>query len=424
MMTSLPFSQLHDTLERYKATIAALEATDSPSTEQILDVLIARDAVQAALTAQSPVPRWSLLQVNELDNRLKGQSKFIVQTMNLADWRAIMNPSASAWWWLLEESLFCPQNRLNWLWRGLSIILLAISFAVGTSVYSAWFSIKLDALGSFFASAQGVATLFLGSQLFTTEENKPSLGYSKIPRYAWHQHICQWSFVLTGFVLGLYLLQPSISDYYTQRGIKDYYATPRRIASAKTKFEKATKLDPDNAEAHYNLGNVYEELGKLEQAKAEYEISVQGGLPDAYNNLARLYILNQQSDKAAVLLEKGLERVPTQDREVEYSLRKNLGWARLEQKHYDRAEAELREALELLPKLKRNEADVKRNEAAPYCLLAQVLNCRGKLFEAQKNWKTCQEYANPSKSPEEDSWLHLANQQLQKGGKPSCATEC
>ena len=65
------------------------------------------------------------------------------------------------------------------------------------------------------------------------------------------------------------------------------------------------------------MGNVYEELGKLEPAQAEYEIAIQGGLPDAYNNQARLYILQEQFDRAAVLLEQGLERV-SQDRQVEY----------------------------------------------------------------------------------------------------------
>ena len=164
------------------------------------------------------------------------------------------------------------------------------------------------------------------------------------------------------------------------------------------------------------MGNVHEELGKLEQAQAEYEIAIQGELPDAYNNLARLYILNQQFDKATVLLEQGLERVSPQNRDVEYSLRKNLGWARFKQKRYERAEAELREAIELLSQLK-------RNEAAPYCLLAQVLNDRGRLCEARKNWRKCKYYASPSKSVEEDSWLDVANRRLQ-GGIISCDTGC
>ncbi len=428
IMTSPQFSQLYNTLKRYEAIIVTLEATNSPSREQILDLLIARDAVQAALMAQTPAPRWSLLQVNELDNRLKGQSKLIVQSIDLADLadlRSIINPSASTWWWFLDESPFHPQNRRDWLWKGISIVLLTISFGVGTSVYSSWFSIGLDALGSFFASAQGVATLLLGSRLFRTEENQPLFGYSKIPKYFWHQRICQMSFLLTGSVLSLYFLQPNISDLYTKRGRINYNAIPKQIASAKANFERATKLDPDNAEAHYGLGNIYEELGNLKQTQAEYEIAVQGGLPDAYNNLARLYILNQKSDEAAVLLNKGLMRVSKQDKEVEYSLRKNLGWARLEQKRYSEAEAQLRTAIQLTDDLKR-EGKLKPdlNQAAPYCLLAQVLEHKEQLSEAQKNWKNCKQYANPSNSPEEDSWLHLANQRLKKGGKPSCDTDC
>ena len=436
-MTNLPNSPLNSSLKRYHTAIIAIEDTkrsslwqvdfllwtlksrcyslmryvvarlssSRPSREQVLDVLIARDAVQAEI-ARNPAPKLSLLRIDELDNRLKAQCEAIAKTIDLANWRSLVNPPTTNWWWFLDESPFHPQNRRDYLWRGLSIVLLTISFGVGTSVYSAWFSLGLDALGSFFASAQGVATLLLGSRLFKTEENKPLLGYSKIPKYIWHQRICQLSFLLTGSVVGLYLLQPIIADkYYTHRGIKLYNAIPRQIAKAKTNFEWAIQLDPDNAEAHYGLGNIYEELGKLEQAQAEYEIAVQAGLPDAYNNLARLYILNQQSDRAAVLLEQGLERVPQQNWDVEYSLRKNLGWARLKQERYARAEAELREAIELLTELN-------RNEAAPYCLLAQVLHSQNRLGAAKKNWQSCLQYASPSKSPEEDSWLFLANRQL------------
>ena len=416
-MTSLLFKELDSEIKQYEATIKILETAKSKhisvSKNQILDVLIARDAVQVDLKPQNPVPVWNLLEVEDLDNRLKQQSKLIVRTINLANWRSLINPPVSNWWWFLDESPFHPQNHRNWMWQGLSIFLLTISFAFGTSVYSAWFTGGLDALGSSFASAQGVATLLLGSRLFAAKENKPLLGYSKIPKYIWHQRIFQGSFLVTGLVLSLYCLQPAISDLYTKKGIKNYNAIPRQIAKAKANFQRATKLDPDNAEAHYGLGNIYEELGKLEQAQTEYEIAAQGALPDAHNNLARLYILNQKFDQAAVLLEKWLEQFSQQDQMVEYSMRKNLGWARLQQKRYDRAEAELREAMHL-----------KGNEAAPYCLLAQVLDCKDNLAEANNNWKNCKKYANPSNSPEEDSWLHLANQRLKSGVKLSCDTEC
>ena len=154
-----------------------------------------------------------MLLVNKLDIRLKEQSKAIAQTINLTEWRSLIHPSADAWWWFLDESPFHPQNRRDSLWKGLSIVLLTISFGVGTSIYSAWFSTGLDALGSFLASAQGVTTLLLGNRLFKTEENRPLLGYSKIPRYVWHQRICQMSFLLTGSILSLYFLQPRIADH-------------------------------------------------------------------------------------------------------------------------------------------------------------------------------------------------------------------
>lgn len=120
-------------------------------------------------------------------------------------------------------------------------------------------------------------------------------------------------------------------------------------------------------EPRYRLGQIYTALQKNELARNEYEIAAQGGYPAAYNNLARLYILEKEYSAAVQLLLLGLDanelltwQSGNKD-DRKYLLLKNLGWARLGQNRYAEAKSHLLEAIEL-----------DNNIAAAHCLLAQV----------------------------------------------------
>ena len=189
-----------------------------------------------------------------------------------------------------------------------------------------------------------------------------------------------------------------------ERGLEKYIAGEWAIAQSK--FERAIGLNPDDAEAHYNLGRLYEKLQDLDQAKAQYRLALRGGLDVAYNALARLSIQNKKYPEAVSLLLKGLEIVPKEDDQVRYALLKNLGWARLKQQRYAEAESNLREAIRL---------DQKR--ASAHCLLAQVLEERkGAPKSALKEWEICLRYANP-RYPEEDIWIGMAQERIDGKGK-------
>lgn len=187
---------------------------------------------------------------------------------------------------------------------------------------------------------------------------------------------------------------------YNDRGLENYLA--ERLPQAVSDFTKALELDPNFAETHYNLGSLYEDLRDFDRARSEYRLAMLGGLTAAYNNLARLYILETDYTPAVDLLLKGL-KLAEHDAE-KYALRKNLGWARLGQGRYAEAKAELLTALDLDGK-----------QASAYGLLAQALEGLGEKVEALVAWENCLRYAS-SYRPDEDTWIDLARQHLAKLG--------
>ena len=200
---------------------------------------------------------------------------------------------------------------------------------------------------------------------------------------------------------------------------------------------KAIELDGDNLDAHYNLATLYEDLQDFNNAQKQYLIAAKGGLPDAYNNLARLYIQKKKYAEAVTLLNQGLKlmrekegqaNLTDEDREsllvVKYNLFKNLGWAKFEQGQDKNAQPYLRAAIGIAS----NPEGAKyiRNPGARYCLLAQVLQRQEdksapppKPSEARKYWQQCRDLvekrlaAGEVINPEEDTWLEEAKQKLQ-----------
>ncbi|ALS97666.1 tetratricopeptide repeat protein [Lacimicrobium alkaliphilum] len=63
-----------------------------------------------------------------------------------------------------------------------------------------------------------------------------------------------------------------------------------RLDKARERLERAVALQPDNVEAHYNLGLVYADLKDITQAKKHAEIAYQAGypLPGLHNKIAEL----------------------------------------------------------------------------------------------------------------------------------------
>ena len=178
-----------------------------------------------------------------------------------------------------------------------------------------------------------------------------------------------------------------------------------QLPVAQLGYSLALKLNPLSAAAHYNQGATYEDQQNYEMAHAEYQLAIKGGLSEAYNNQARLYILEGNYDAAVSLLRIGLGLA--KDDRVRADMYKNQGWARLEQGRHHEAKLDLEEAIKL-----------KSDRAPAYCLLAQVLEHEGNKKDAKVQWENCLGFAYQPNTPELDKWVNLARQRLDaKGGE-------
>ncbi len=204
---------------------------------------------------------------------------------------------------------------------------------------------------------------------------------------------------ITGLVLGLALVKslPSIARTYNNRG----FQLQRRgqIKAAIEDYQRAIRLNPAYAEAHYNLADAYEEIPALE----EYQRAIDADIMfyQAYNNLSRLYILRRRDYGAALrLLDRAMNLKP-QEPSVQYSLHKNYGWADFELRQWGQAEHNLRLAVALNSEL-----------GAAHCLLAKVLDAQERAAVALAEWESCAAYS--SQEEVEPEWRNEAQERLGK----------
>ena len=403
-------SDLASAVKQYDMTLTALEAaaTRHPSPQQVIDVLMARDEVYAARTAKTQTDKESLMIVISLDKRLNKQSKLITKLVKLADWRAIVHPPLDAWWWFLEP----PTNqwdKFDWLWSAGSVTLLTASLSLVVDISSRFLTGVPDTLGAFTITTQSVLTLLAagGALTKTGQETIERLLISlNIPKHFQNE-------VKFGFALLLFLCLfsfrfslPKIAIFYNIQGDKDYEAN--RFASAQSNYSRAIKLNPDDLKTHHRLGQLYERLQDFDRARTEYQIAVYGDFGKGYNNLARLYILDKKYTAAIALLKQAqLATKDSQDKELQYGLLKNLGWALLEQKRYVEAENNLQQAINLAS-----------DRAPAYCLMAQIKERQNDKKKA-KEWERCLAYATEYNA-DEYTWIGMAKQCLQAKSAKQC----
>ena len=182
---------------------------------------------------------------------------------------------------------------------------------------------------------------------------------------------------------------PEIATACNKNGVKHH--DRGGLALAKFYYQCATLLQPDYGKARYNLASLDEELGDLTGARAGYRKAMEGGRAAAYNNFARLEILDHKCDEAIPVLREGLQLARRQA--VKEALLANLGRAKLCQNLPREAESHLREAIAL-----------GGDRSLARCLLAPVLDGLGEKQGALSELEKCPADA-PNALPELDRWM-------------------
>jgi tetratricopeptide (TPR) repeat protein len=109
-------------------------------------------------------------------------------------------------------------------------------------------------------------------------------------------------------------------------------------------YEQSLRLDQDNPETHFNLGNTYKDMGQLNRARSFYfsALRIKPNLHQAYNNLGNIYRDTNELDKAIKFYSKALSF----DRENP-GLYNNIGLAYHNSQNMDKAIDNFVEALRL-----------------------------------------------------------------------------
>ncbi|MBN3906673.1 MAG: tetratricopeptide repeat protein [Nostoc sp. NMS1] len=287
-------TQLDKTLERYEAALQSIEETEKTiDVEQVLIILNARDAVQIALKEQKIIPTSRLQKVIELDTLLREKAQLITKAVNtktdkqLADWRESVQPSTEAWWWRLENiAPPHPWDQLDWLWKLLSVVGWTANLSLLINIATRFIGGGgVGLLGAAAVTLPSILALLQASSELTKggeEGFERLLEKLKIPKHYQQEAKLASTTIMFAILISFWFALPLVSKIYNSNGLKNYGKRnlsnsnelrkyeERNLGAAEKDYQRAISLDEDNIEAHYNLGNLYEDWLEFEKAKKQY----------------------------------------------------------------------------------------------------------------------------------------------------------
>ncbi|NEO86914.1 MAG: tetratricopeptide repeat protein [Spirulina sp. SIO3F2] len=400
-------------LERYQATLETLNSSDVKTwrDDDVMGLLITRDELQVQLDAAIAPPTNSALhitteqrlQLTRFDQSLTQLGPQIASHVIAKKWHKTLSPPEAAWWWHFKPPVHAL-DHLDWLWTSIAAVGLTINLSLLSDIALRFLSGTPGFLSSLGALVPTLLTVASGGAFTKGGQQtlKNFLQSLRIPSYL-HQEanaVLAWS--LFALLFRFYSVLPEIANYYIEWGVTAHHEG--NLATAQEYFERALYLDPNNAEAQFQLGVLYEDFNVIRKARTEYKKAIQQQHLESYNNLARLYIIAGKNGDAVFLLNQAILQVAEEggSKQLEYALYKNLGWARLQQNRLPEAQGALEIAIDLEP-----------DEGDPHCLLAQVLDQSPETqADALSQWDLCLQYLGTDSNIYADEWKHLANQRL------------
>ena len=140
-------------------------------------------------------------------------------------------------------------------------------------------------------------------------------------------HLAFWGFVPLLWLLIL----PWYSHYTHEDGIQA--KEQQQYMKAINQLQHSLYLQTENARAHYDLAEIYEELANIDEAINHYRLGIHtdSGYPaDAFNNLSRLLLIRGNNSGALDLLdlaEQRSDQAPVDDWIKTGVIDKNRAWA-------------------------------------------------------------------------------------------------
>ncbi|WP_414542404.1 tetratricopeptide repeat protein [Nostoc sp. CCY0012] len=404
--------QISHVLNEYlQALLGIEEAKSDVSEQQVLAVLLTRDAVHAELMSKAnPIPPDEVTKLMELDRRLKVQAHKIVKVGQLQDWCSSIHPPKEAWWWFLESDEPDPWTRFDAIWDGLTTINLTAVVSFLATFSSQFIVSGLDLLTTFGLVGNGaIALLVFGSLTQSGREKLQKLLHQlKLPE----RYCSEVSFGISALLLlGAIYLQnslPQLGKYYYQLGLQSF--SKAEFTQAKKDLKQAIAFDSGNFDAHLLLGKTFENLENLPNARTHYMQALPGNNAETYNNLGRLYLGDEDYLTAESFFLRGLDLVKADNFPIRYSLLTNLGWVEIEQNRHGEAGRNLVNAIALNEKQPTHQQRWEAN-----CIFAKVLEIQKDSKGAIAQSTTCVNNAS-SYTTFDYRWAILARRRLESVG--------
>ncbi len=217
-------------------------------------------------------------------------------------------------------------------------------------------------------------------------------------------------FVFLGMLSSYLIIMPKISDELNKKGVEYYQKSD--LNQAQKYFVIALKINPQNANAMNNLGNIYLDLSEFNLAREQFRKATKLGNMWGCNSAAYMDIQEQKYDQAEYKLRPCLSYMKTQkDSMGIYLMLKNLAWVLRDKPEdivnkkssYNEAENLLKEAIKLEP-----------NQGVANCFLADILEKKGgEKPEILIQWNYCQKNADSMEDTEEARLKNLASAKIE-----------
>jgi tetratricopeptide (TPR) repeat protein len=380
--------RLVELINNYEIALNNVNNKNLSAEEKVFEILFFRNKISKALKGKSLETLEQVNKISELDNLLREEKGIfnLIEKERLTEWQNVLQVSSDEWWWKLNES------SADLKWNLLTGFALTASLTIGAFISSKFLLAGIDTVGIgtvfsqvFFGFLAGSAMTEAGKKI--AEKIFLKIGVDQI-NYARCSAVI--SLVLLIATILFYLSLPLIARAYNFNGTGLKHLSnsqdPARFQKAISNFKHAISLNSNFAQAHYNLAEAYEDSFDINNAIISYQNAIQSDatMYPAYNNLARLYILNRNDAATALkLINKAFsyaqdDSLARDNIAIRYTLLKNRGWAYYALKSYDYAKKDLMMAVRLIPE-----------NPSGHCLLSKVLEAIGENDAAQKEQSIC-----------------------------------